>query len=164
MERDINEGIKVFGITSDSEAADYFKKINEVKKEIKEKEEFKLNEISKIEKWFLTETKYLNELLEHYQSELIAYYIAKRRDNPKARVSTPWGKVQSRKTKKWAYDEQIVIDYMREYAPEMIRVKEELDKATIKKEFKDGVNIYTGEVIPGVTITEEESISVKGDE
>lgn len=164
MERDIDEGIRVFGITSDSEAADYFKILNNIKRDIKEKEEFKLNEITKVERWYEQETKHLNDMLEHYQGELIAYFIEKRRENPKAKVSTPWGKVTARKTKKWTYDEPTVMEYMREYAPEFIRVKEELDKANIKKTFEDGVNIYTGEIIPGVGITEEESISVKGDE
>ena len=41
------------------------------------------------------------------------------------------------------------------------RIKEELDKAAIKKAFKDGVNTETGEYIPGITIEEIESITVK---
>jgi len=44
-----------------------------------------------------------------------------------------------------------------------IRVKEELDKTSLKKEFKDGINPITGEIVPGITIEETESITIKAE-
>ena len=44
---------------------------------------------------------------------------------------------------------------------EKATIKEELDKAAIKKAFKDGVNTETGEYIPGITTEEIDSIKVK---
>ena len=68
-----------------------------------------------------------------------------------------------RKSKKWHYqDEKELINYLKESNnSELIRVKEELDKAKIKAVFKDGINHETGEILPSVYIEEVETVSIK---
>ena len=42
-----------------------------------------------------------------------------------------------------------------------LKIKEEVDKAGLKKAFKDGINTESGEYIPGIVIEEVDSISIK---
>ena len=75
-----------------------------------------------------------------------------------------YGKVTSRKTTKYIYeDEQAIMDYCNTNEIDVIRVKEELDKTAFKKLCKDGVNQETGEVVPGVRVEVVESISIKAE-
>ena len=40
-------------------------------------------------------------------------------------------------------------------------MKEEIDKAALKKLFKNGIDSVTGEVIPGMKIEETENVNIK---
>ena len=82
----------------------------------------------------------------------------------KFKLSTPYGKVTSRKTSKYIYeDEQAIMDYCNINEIDAIRVKEELDKTAFKKLCKDGVNQATGEIVPGVRVETVEKISIKAE-
>ena len=94
---------------------------------------------------------------------LSAYYIQERAKNKRFKLSTPYGKVTIRKSKKWNYDDEVVKEYIKAENLPYIRVKEELDKTSLKKEFKDGINPITGEIVPGITIEETESITIKAE-
>jgi hypothetical protein len=73
-------------------------------------------------------------------------------------------KLQLGKSKKWLYeDEEALKNYVKDNGIDVIRIKEELDKTSLKKLFKDGVNQETGEILPGVMIEESETITVKAE-
>ena len=63
---------------------------------------------------------------------------------------------------KWFYDdEQAIIDYCNVNQIDAIKVEEKLDKTSLKKICKNGVNQETGEVLPGIRIEKTETITVK---
>ena len=110
------------------------------------------------------EVKSLNDDKEYFEGLLSAYYIEERAKDKKFKLSTPYGKVTSRKTTKYIYeDEQAVMDYCNLNEIDAIRVKEELDKTAFKKLCKDGVNQATGEIVPGVRVETVENISIKAE-
>lgn len=118
-------------------------------------------EINRISVWKEKELDQYSKDKEYFNYLLEEYYREEKAKDKKFKLSTPYGKVSSRKTSKWNYDEEALKDYIRSNDLPFIRVKEEIDKAGIKKCFKDGIDAETGEIIPGITIEEVESISVK---
>lgn len=118
-------------------------------------------ERNRINTWEETELKQYEADKQYFEYLLSEYYKKEKVVDKKFKLSTPYGKVTARKTKKWTYDEEIVKNYIKSNDLPFIRVKEEIDKSGLKKVFKDGINTETGEVIPGITIEEVETISVK---
>jgi phage host-nuclease inhibitor protein Gam len=77
-----------------------------------------------------------------------------RENDPKAKVSTPYGKISVRKQPaKWNYEDEKVLEWLKLNGKlALVRIKEEVNKAELKKVFKNGVDLETGEVIPGIII------------
>ena len=118
-------------------------------------------EVNRINAWREKELEQYSKDKEYFNYLLEEYYKQEKAKDKKFKLSTPYGKVSSRKTTKWNYDEDTLKDYIRSNDLPFIRVKEEIDKTGLKKCFKDGINAETGEIIPGIEIEEVESISVK---
>jgi len=143
------------------------RKIKEYKESILEKEELARVEKERIDNWLIEETKSDLVSLEYFNGLLVEYYKELKQSDPKAKISTPYGKVTSRKNKKWNYkNENEFLEYLTSNGyNNLIRVKKEIDKIGIKKEFelKDDVviNKNTGEILPFIDVVEEETINVK---
>lgn len=145
------------------------RKIKECKESILEKEELAKAEKERIEEWLNNETKSDLVSLEYFNGLLLQYYKELKQKDPKAKISTPYGKVTSRKTKKWNYEsEEKFLEYLTcNGYKNLVRVKKEIDKNAVKEKYiaKDGVFIdkETGEIelLPFVDVVEEENISVK---
>lgn len=73
-------------------------------------------------------------------------------------VSTPWGKVATRTTVKWEWDDDVVLDWAHENAPDFLvqlpPPPPRLDRAAFKQAVPvvDGVAYRFGEAVPGVTV------------
>ena len=161
LENDLSEVKEQFEV-SDLQAATWcFRKLRAIEDKVEEVKSVAAMEIDRITEWLARETKSLEEDKAYFEGLLNAYYVKERAKDKKFKLSTPYGKVTARKTKKWTYDDEVVKAYVKEENLPFIRIKEELDKAAIKKAFKDGVNTETGEYIPGITIEEIDSITVK---
>ncbi len=96
---------------------------------------------------------YFNHLLEEYMTE-------QRRIDPKFKISTPSGKVTMRKQQpKWNYDDSKVLEWLKANDKgQYIRIKEEINKADLKKEAQVAGNVAVdedGEVIDGITVEEQ---------
>ena len=161
LENDLNEVKDQFEITNLQGATWCFRKLRAIEDKVEEVKSVAAMEIDRITEWLARETKSLEEDKAYFEGLLNAYYVKERAKDKKFKLSTPYGKVTARKTKKWTYDDEVVKAYVKEENLPFIRIKEELDKAAIKKAFKDGVNTETGEYIPGIRIEEVESISIK---
>ena len=162
LQNDLLETNEVFQITDLQGATWALRKLRAVNEKIDEINTVAAEEISRINEWSEKEVKSLNYDKEYFEGLLSAYYIEERAKDKKFKLSTPYGKVTSRKTSKYIYeDEQAIMDYCNMNEIDVIRVKEELDKSSFKKLCKDGVNQETGEVVPGVRVEVIESISVK---
>lgn len=121
-------------------------------------------EKARIDLWEEQQLKQYEADTEFFEGAISAYFIEKRAKDKKFKLSTPYGKVSSRKTEKYIYeDEQAIKDYCNVNEIDAIRVKEELDKAAFKKLCKGGINQETGEVVPGVRVESIETITVKAE-
>ena len=161
LENDLNEVKDQFEITNLQGATWCFRKLRAIEDKVEEVKSVAAMEIDRITEWLARETKSLEEDKAYFEGLLNADYVKERAKDKKFKLSTPYGKVTARKTKKWTYDDEVVKAYVKEENLPFIRIKEELDKAAIKKAFKDGVNTETGEYIPGITIEEIDSITIK---
>ncbi|MBY6844624.1 host-nuclease inhibitor Gam family protein [Clostridium botulinum] len=143
------------------------RKIKECKESILEKEELAKIEKERIDNWLIEESKSDLTTLEYFNGLLMQYYKELKQSDPKAKISTPYGKVTSRKNKKWNYgNEETLLKYLNSNGyKNLIRTKQEINKTSLKESFliKDGIVLdkNTGEVIPEISIVEEENINVK---
>lgn len=158
------ERVQGFRIENLESATWCFRKLRAISDKEREIQEVAASEIERIECWKKEQLKQYESDAEFFQGCISAYFIEERAKDKKFKLSTPYGKVTARKTKKWIYeDEEALKKYVKENDIEVIKVKEELDKVTLKKIFKDGINQETGEVIPGVRIEESETTTVKAE-
>lgn len=146
----------------DLESASWcFEKISEKEEEEKKIKEYAIKKIEKIKKWQEEELSSINSSKTYFESLLNFYYREQRQINKKFKLSTPYGKVTSRKSEKMIYeDEEKLIDYLKDNY-EAIRVKKELNKTYINNTYKKGIDPITGEILPFVHIEEVESIIIK---
>ncbi|ENK1244760.1 host-nuclease inhibitor Gam family protein [Clostridium botulinum] len=161
---------ETFKITDLKGASWALRKIKECKESILEKEELAKVEKERIDKWLLDESKSDLTTLEYFNGLLVEYYKELKQKDLKAKISTPYGKVTSRKNKKWNYgNEETLLKYLDSNGyKNLIRTKQEINKTGLKETFliKDGIVLdkNTGEVIPEISIVEEENINVKVEE
>ena len=160
LKEPIQQGFIIDDIHKATWAIKKLKAIEEKQQQLKEIKEY---EIETIEKWFNKEIEEINRDKEHLETLLHMYYRENKKIDKKFKLSTPYGSMGMRKSKKWHYqDEKELINYLKESNnSELIRVKEELDKAKIKAVFKDGINPETGEILPSVYIEEVEAVNIK---
>jgi phage terminase small subunit len=153
---------------TDLEGANWcLKKISAVQKDLKEKEILAATEKIKIEKWLEKESETANNSIDYFKSLLNEYLQELRRDNPKAKISTPYGTVSTRKTQvRWNYDDEKIKEFLKaNNMLDCIRVKEELDKTALKKDLKiAGGNVVDedGQIVEGITLEpSKEELTVK---
>lgn len=164
LQNDLEESREVFSINDLQGATWAFRKLRAIEEKQKEITAIAIEEKLRIDEWLSNESKSLNDDKAYFEGLLSAYYIEERAKDKKFKLSTPYGKVTSRKTEKYIYeDEQAIMDYCNMNELDVIRIKEELDKSAFKKICKGGVNQETGEVVPGVRVETVESISVKAE-
>ena len=153
------EGFKIDSLESATWAFRKLRAIEEKETDIKALAE---KEIEVIANWRDKELDQYSKDKEYFNYLLQEYYREERSKDKNFKLSTPYGKVTARKSKKWVYeDEESLFVYLKQSEPSCLRVKEEINKTEVKKIFKDGVNSETGEILPFVRIEEEETISVK---
>lgn len=163
-EEQLNEPINQGFVIDDIHKATWaMKKLKAIEEKIEQLNQIKNYKIETIEKWFEKEIAEINRDKMNLETLLHMYYKENKEKDKKFKVSTPYGSMGMRKSKKWHYqDEKKLINYLKESNnSELIRVKEELDKAKIKSVFKNGINPETGEILPEVYIEEVETVSIK---
>jgi hypothetical protein len=162
LENDLHEAKKEFKVTDLQSATWVLRKLRALNKKADEINAVAVEEITRINEWAEKEVKALNSDKAYFEGLLTAYYLEERAKDKKFKLSTPFGGLTTRKSKKYIYeDEQAIIDYCNTNEIDVIRVKEELDKASFKQLCKDGVNQETGEIVPGVRVETVENISIK---
>lgn len=118
-------------------------------------------EINRIDTWLERETKNITSNEEFFNAIITEYAARERKQNPKFKVSTPFGKVSFRKQQpKWDIDEDKVMEYLKTYKLNTyIRTKEEVDKSFLKQSAyivnNQVVLPDTGETLEGITIEDQ---------
>ena len=159
LQEEKQEGFKIENLEGATWA---FRKLRAIASKKTEIEVVAAEEISRIEAWKKSESeKYKNDT-EYFESLISAYFTEERAKDKKFKISTPYGKVSTRKDKKWIYeDEEALKKYIKENGIKAIRTKEEIDKASLKELYKDGVDQETGEMLPFIKVEETETLTVK---
>jgi phage host-nuclease inhibitor protein Gam len=144
-----------------------FRKIAALKAKQAEVKELADGEMHRIMKWFETETAKLNDNISFFEGLLTEYALNQRAADPDfKKASTPYGTVKFRKQPaKWIYDDETLLNSLKTNGlTELIRIKEEPNKAELKKRLVHGDGIVvdpeTGLPIDGVKV-EEQSDSVQ---
>lgn len=138
------------------------RKIEEASKSIKEEIELLEMKLKQNKEWLKQETEELKGDRTYFESLLIEYYREEKARDKRFKLSTPYGKLSSRKIKKWNYgNEEELKEYLIESDPDLIKIKTEIDKNELKKRYPEGINLQTGEIIPSIRIEEEESFTIK---
>ena len=154
-------------VIQDLDSANWaFRKLAAIEKKRKEIKTLADNEIERIRNWQKQEEEGLNNSKEFFEGLLTEYFVRQKEVDPKFKISTPYGKVSSRKQQpKWNYEDEKVLNWLKENDTELIRIKEEVNKAELKKKYKIvGNTVVTedGEIIEGITIEERpDSINIK---
>lgn len=123
-----------FKIT-DLETANWaFKKLKENEEDIARNKEFADNEIDKVMRWLENENRSYEDSIEYFNSLLTEYYRELRTNDPKAKLSTPNGKVTSRRRQpKFTFDEDETFKYLEKEKPELIQTEQKFNKTQVKK-------------------------------
>lgn len=135
------------------------RKLSVLEKKLQELEETAEKDIGRIQHWLAKEKEEISQSKRFFETLLEEYFYENRMHDPKFKISTPYGKVSSRKQQSsWEYDNEIVISSLKNAGLEdLIRIKEEPAKSEIKKTLQ-AVNGHAitsdGEIIEGIKIIE----------
>ena len=148
-----------FEVNSLSSADWALHKIKELEAVIKQNMDFAESEKIRLEQWLESENRKYQESIEYFNGLLSRYLQELRKDNPKAKISTPHGTVSTRKNpKQWTYSDDVLAELEEKEMFEFIRIKKEVDKKELKKVLSatdDGIVVNSdGEVIKGVTVVD----------
>lgn len=162
-----NEG---FSIQSLNEADWALRKIAALNKQKEEKAGLAKERIEFYKNWLTKETESIEQSISYFEMLLGKYLLEQRKTDKKFKISTPFGKVSTRKQPpKWELNDEKVLAALKENEMDgLIRIKEEVNKVELKK----AVSIQAGRaitedgvILEGVTVIEQpEKIVVKVDE
>lgn len=145
----------------------YFRALKAKQKELAEINAYYDAELERLSGWYKGQTEDLTNAIESIENAVKSMFEKALKENPKAKVSTPYGKVSKRTSTKWNWNEEKLLQGLKEKGfNEFVKteVKETPMKAEIKKAFTvdNGKVIDTnGEVFDLVEVTEETTYTVK---
>ena len=125
-------------------------------------------ERDRLEAWLADHRKRLST--EWIDQQLEAFHRARLADDPRAKsISLPSGTLVARQGQPaWDINPDVFLPWAQSHAPDLVRVKHEVDRAAVKKALLvEGGNAISadGEVVPGVQVADAEvRFSIKGDE
>lgn len=143
------------------------RKLAALEKQQSENSSLAKKEIDRIKQWQESEKEKLDYSKRFFESLLEEYFRAEKEKNPKFKISTPYGKVSSRKQQpKWTYEDIKALNSLESVGlNDLVRVKKEIDKSALKKAVSvvNGQAVTEdGEIIDGITIEEQpEKIIIK---
>jgi phage host-nuclease inhibitor protein Gam len=128
-----------------------------------------LSEIKEYEKQIKDAQKLVKEKYKDVEKKLQVYYESQLALDEDYKLDCDFGKLSKSNRTKWKYeDEKSIINQLETLAPELIRVKREIDKNALKKRVEvtdDGTVLMETdngiEIIDSVIAPKEESISIK---
>lgn len=134
-----------FSVKNLSTATWAFERIVELEQKRKEFESVANKEYEKIEEkkqkvdtWLEKQTEEIDDSKRYFESLLEIYFVESKRIDPKFKLSTPYGKVSSRKQQdKWTYEDKSIIQSLKSKGiSHLIKIEEEVKKAELKKSVK----------------------------
>lgn len=126
-------------------------------------------ELTRITAWKEKQNMDIERNIAFFESLIIDYFMEERAQDDRFKLSTPYGKVSSRKSDKWEYNEATLVESLKDAGLlKYIKVVESPEKAEIKRDraiftvTEDGQLITAeGLIIEGILVTKGETITVK---
>ena len=144
---------------NDDQANWCLEKISEARAEIIAAQEFYEAKKKQLDQWLENTIAPYNRDCEHFQALLAGYAEEALTGKKKRTISLPGGKCGFRKVPaKIDRDDAALLAFAESRAPEFVKTKKSVDWAALKKTCKsDGDHMVTadGEIVPGVTVTEQ---------
>ncbi|WP_270441328.1 host-nuclease inhibitor Gam family protein [Acidaminococcus provencensis] len=144
---------------NDDQANWCLEKISEAKAEIMDARAFYEAKKRQLDQWLENTIAPYNRDCEHFEALLAGYAEESLAGKKKRTISLPGGKFGFRKVPaKIDRDATALLAFVESGAPEFIKVKKSFDWAGLKKSCRvDGDHMVTadGEIVPGVTVTEQ---------
>ena len=149
------------------EADKYFKALRGKKNELATINAYYDAELERLSNWYKEQIQGLADAIESIENHLKTMYEKMVEENPNSKLSTPYGKVTKRTSTKWNWDDEKLLQGLKDKGlTEYVKVetKEIPMKAEIKKAFTiagDKVIDPNGEVFDLADVSEETTYSVK---
>jgi len=145
-----------------------FRKIAALRSKILENKSLADAEVLRIQEWLSVQTRYDEAAIALFEGLLVNYFQQERGKDSKFKLSTPYGKIQTHKGKKWHYEDDTLVKSLKSAGlTEYIRISESPAKDMIKRD-KEAFTVVNGklattdgEIIDGAFISDTETISVK---
>ena len=168
LEEDNTEEKEPFKIKDLNGANWAFRKLKAIEEQEKEIKRLADKEFDRIDEWLKTELARTDRDKGYFEGLLTAYLITEREKDPKFKVSTPYGKVSTRKQQpNFEYDVNKFIDWAIDNEREdLVKITKTPIKAEVKKVFEvhEGrlIDPETGEIVAGVEVIDRpDSVIVK---
>ena len=168
LEEDNTEEKEPFKIKDLNGANWAFRKLKAIEEQEKEVKRLADEEFDRINEWLKTELARTDRDKGYFEGLLTSYLITEREKDPKFKVSTPYGKVSTRKQQpNFEYDVNKFIDWaIDNERADLIKVTKTPIKAEVKKVFEihDGrlIDPETGEIVEGIEVVDRpDSVIVK---
>lgn len=139
----------------------YIRTINEKKKKQEKVKEYVKRKIELLKKFEKQQANYNDTT--NLKLKLRDHLLTERKKDKKYILATEHGTFVYKKLRKSRIrDEKEVIEYIRKNNPEILEsvIKEKVSKSAFDEIFKDGIDVETGEIVPGVEVDETESMYI----
>ena len=161
-----------FRIHDTEQASWAFRKIKKANQELADLEAYAKREIEKIQTWLAKESEGHKSTVDYMEYLLMEYLQELRQEDPKAKISTPYGKVTTRRSQpSWQFDEEKTVNYLLQKAPELVEevTSYKYNKTQVKKHFtlvetEDGLQLVDpdGELVELATVVQKpDAVSIK---
>jgi hypothetical protein len=147
-----------FVVDNDQKADWALRRIREIKDEFLKWNDFYVAQTEKLKKAAEFRCHYLEHLLEEYFRK-----VPHKESKTQESYALPSGKLVLKEQKpEWTHDDEQLLPWVKQNVPNLVRTKESVDWAELKKELtviwqEDGSQMITnadGEIVPGITVTE----------
>lgn len=172
------ELLEIEGIETDTEKEDRFivdsiekanwcfRKLKAIEEKENEIKALAKAELDRIKEWESKELKTYEDSKGFFQFLLEEYYRTMKDEDDNFKLSTPYGKVTSRKQQpKFIRNDEKLLEWVKKSKPELVKVSESTDWAGLKKELIVNGNMAVteeGEVIDGIEVVERDySVTIK---
>lgn len=144
-----------FTVDDPSKASWALGKLKELRKLTEQNKQLADEQIKRTQEWLDHENEHAKESIDYFESLLNEYIFAEKENDPKWKLSTPNGKLSTRKVPaKWNYNDDQAVEKLK--GTDYVKTKYSINKAQLKKDaiVKDGKVILpeTGEIVDGVVV------------
>lgn len=160
-EDEAKERFKIIDLGSANWAFRKLKAIEEKEKEIKDLVDI---ETKRLNEWAKHDTDKLNDSKNFFQGLLTEYFVTQKEVDPDFKISTPYGKVSSKKQQdKWNYQDELIIESLKKKGiTDLIKSEmvEKVNKNDLKKEVEilEDVVSLDGEIVLNVKPYDEDRV------